>query len=206
MINKMSYECKICFDEGNDINEFISPCCCTGSMLHVHKACLNKWLTSRKGTNEYEKCSDCHCKFIRDEPNNIEDQINHKLIVTSLAGVTGFTVLLIVLMLGVGLSSVFTFIVLLLLYLFTVFYFSFFNYTPGIWLAIIIFFAALYSGLKVKTFITDLWMIFIFVIAGIHFIDEGWEIMFRMIKKDSLIKQCVGMFDKFTNKFVTGII
>ena len=37
-------------------------------------------------------------------------------------------------------------------------------------------------------------------------IYEGWEIIYKMIKKDSLVERKVGMFDKFTNKFVTGII
>ena len=201
-----TYECKICFDESNNINDFISPCCCTGSMLHVHKTCLNTWLLSRQGTKEYEKCSDCHCKFIRDEPNNIDDQINNKLTMTSLVGVTSSTVLLIFLMLCVGLSTVFCSIILILVYLFTIFYFANFNNNTAVWIAILILFAALYSGRKIKTFITDLWMIFIFMVGSFHFIDEGWDIVYRLIKKDSLVEKKVGMFDKFTNKFVMGII
>ena len=202
----MLYECKICFDESDNIDDFISPCCCIGSMLHVHKECLNTWILSRKGTNEYEKCSDCHCKFIRDEPINIDNQIKHNLTITSLIGVLGSSILLITFILGAGISSFFCSIILLLIYIFTVCYFACFNNNYGVWIAILIFFIAIYSSRKIKTFITDLWMIFMFSIASFHFIDEGWEIIYKMIKKDSLVERKVGMFDKFTNKFVTGII
>lgn len=202
----MSYECKICFDESNNIDEFISPCCCTGSMLHVHKSCLNTWLVSRKGTREYEKCSDCHCKFIRDEPDNIDNQINHNLTVSSLLCVVSSSILLIVIILCIGLSSFFCFIILLMVYFFTILYFVAYNNDGYVWIPIVILFLCFYSGQKVRTFITDLWLISIFAIGGFHFINEGWEMMYRMIKKDSLVEKKVGMFDKFTNKFVMGII
>lgn len=199
-------ECKFCLETETDANTLISPCCCIGSMQHVHINCLNNWLLSNKGTDNYERCKDCNCRYKRDEPENIDNVVNNKLTMVSLSCVTGISSILILFIAGSGLSIIFCNIILLIIYIFSVTYFSLHNNSIGIWLSIILLFLAFYNGRKVKTFIVDLWLIFMYAIAGYHFIDEGWDIVSRIIKKDSLVKSRVGMYDRFTNNFVFGII
>ena len=47
--------CRICYEDG----DMISPCACTGTMAHVHKECLEKWIAvSHRST-----CELCHTPF-----------------------------------------------------------------------------------------------------------------------------------------------
>lgn len=47
--------CRICYEDG----DLISPCACTGTMAHVHKECLEKWIAvSHRST-----CELCHTPF-----------------------------------------------------------------------------------------------------------------------------------------------
>lgn len=51
--------CRICWEAGGRL---VSPCLCAGSMGHVHKACLKKWLTKRRasGIRHSLRCEVCH--------------------------------------------------------------------------------------------------------------------------------------------------
>ena len=51
--------CRICWEGGGRL---VSPCLCAGSMGHVHKACLKKWLTKRRasGIRHSLRCEVCH--------------------------------------------------------------------------------------------------------------------------------------------------
>lgn len=49
--------CKICLFNDSDLtNPLISPCNCSGSMKHIHLACLQKWLASRMISRNTENC------------------------------------------------------------------------------------------------------------------------------------------------------
>ena len=49
--------CKIClFDDSGPDNPLISPCSCSGSMKHIHLACLQRWLASRMISRNTENC------------------------------------------------------------------------------------------------------------------------------------------------------
>lgn len=202
----MSYECKICFDEGNDPTEFISPCCCSGSMLHVHKKCLNTWFLSKKGTEEYFRCKDCHCDYKRSSPDDLDIVIGNKLTTSALLTTTISGMILAILMLGCGVSNIFCNAILFILYLFTITYSSFYNNSIVFWFVVVCFLFGIYSNRKIKTFVVDFWLIFTFILGSFHFINEGWDIIYKSIKKEYLMNFKSKMFDKFTNSYVTGVI
>ncbi len=52
--------CKICFDEAEtSSNPLISPCKCKGTIKHIHKHCLERWI----GTSRRYTCSDCRTPY-----------------------------------------------------------------------------------------------------------------------------------------------
>ncbi|ORZ36061.1 RING-variant domain-domain-containing protein, partial [Catenaria anguillulae PL171] len=51
--------CRICRDESTPEEPLYTPCKCTGSIRHVHQACLSEWL-SHSGK---EKCEVCGARF-----------------------------------------------------------------------------------------------------------------------------------------------
>jgi hypothetical protein len=56
--------CRICFEEETINNIFISPCSCSGSSKHVHKPCLNTWRNLNRDSEAWEKCMECHTKYV----------------------------------------------------------------------------------------------------------------------------------------------
>ena len=42
-----SYICRICRSEESDVRLLLSPCLCSGSLAHVHPACLLQWIETR---------------------------------------------------------------------------------------------------------------------------------------------------------------
>lgn len=203
----MSYECRFCYNEGDDPNDFISPCCCSGTNLHVHKKCLNTWLLSKKGTEEYFKCKTCHCNYKRTTNDSINIIVENKLTTTALLSTSISAMALTLFMLGCGASIIFCNIILIILYLFAISYMAIvLNNNNEFWLIIILIFVAIYSNRKIKTFLTDLLLISAFILCSYHFIKDGWDILYKNIEKDQLMLFEAKMFDKFTNTYVTGVI
>jgi len=57
-------ECRICL-EGNEDEEFISPCRCSGSTGAVHESCLQRWrFENINNPEKFNKCDLCHEKFL----------------------------------------------------------------------------------------------------------------------------------------------
>ena len=56
--------CRICFDEEEIDNEFISPCSCKGSSKYVHKSCLHEWRHTNRNSDAWRKCMECNTKYI----------------------------------------------------------------------------------------------------------------------------------------------
>ncbi len=56
--------CRICFEEETIDNIFISPCSCNGSSKYVHKSCLNTWRNLNRDSEAWEKCMECHTKYV----------------------------------------------------------------------------------------------------------------------------------------------
>lgn len=60
IINKNNQECKICLEIDN-IDNFISPCECKGSIKYIHYRCLEN---SIKSVKDGTKCEICNYKYI----------------------------------------------------------------------------------------------------------------------------------------------
>jgi hypothetical protein len=55
--NESEFICRICFD-GSTREDVISPCACSGSSKWVHRACLDKWRTTRED-RAFSRCTEC---------------------------------------------------------------------------------------------------------------------------------------------------
>jgi hypothetical protein len=51
--------CRICHGDGA-ASDFIQPCACSGSMRHVHAACLSRWRSVSANTAARTRCEQCH--------------------------------------------------------------------------------------------------------------------------------------------------
>ncbi|CAH1405416.1 unnamed protein product [Nezara viridula] len=58
VIGNGSLFCRICH-EGGSSEQFISPCCCRGSLSRVHKTCLERWLAESDSSH----CELCGYKY-----------------------------------------------------------------------------------------------------------------------------------------------
>ena len=56
--------CRICFEEEDEDNIFLSPCSCNGYSKYIHKSCLNKWRNMNRNSEAWEKCMECQTKYI----------------------------------------------------------------------------------------------------------------------------------------------
>ena len=55
--------CRICF-ENTDINDFISPCKCSGTLKYVHRKCFHLWTRERALQDQQFKCEICNTLYI----------------------------------------------------------------------------------------------------------------------------------------------
>jgi hypothetical protein len=51
--------CRICHGDG-PASDFIEPCACSGSMRHVHAACLSRWRSVSANAAARTRCEQCH--------------------------------------------------------------------------------------------------------------------------------------------------
>jgi hypothetical protein len=56
------YECRICM-EPTERTEVIAPCSCRGTQKWVHRACLDKWRTTRED-KAFGKCTECLANYV----------------------------------------------------------------------------------------------------------------------------------------------
>lgn len=203
------YDCRICFCEGDNPNDFISPCCCTGTALHVHKECLNRWLLTNHGTKNYFECKECNCKYKRAEPENKDYIIDREVAIGSLLSVSLSSIILIGLILFSGISKIACNIVLILLF-FTVIFYTSLNGTFSSYAYFIFELSFLFgfysSSMKIKTFVTDLFLIIGFLVLSINLVDDYWEDFRRIIEKTHLRNFKADMYDNFLQKYVSGLV
>lgn len=202
----MSYLCRVCFDEGDNISDFISPCCCTGSVLHIHKECLNLWLKSSSDTDNYFRCQDCLCHYNRSKIPNKENVVNSKVGIFSIITTIFSTMVLISLIIFCNFSIIFCTVMLFLVYMMTLFFFAIRENLFYFYLVILIFIIICYSNQKTKLFLTDMWLILVFSILSFYYISDGWNNVYKIILKNENILFKNKMFDNYTKKFVDGII
>ncbi|KAH9044823.1 hypothetical protein EDB85DRAFT_2105995 [Lactarius pseudohatsudake] len=57
-------QCRICFD-GPDpsLGRLIRPCLCSGSVSHVHLACLQRWRNTSSNASSFFVCPQCHYHY-----------------------------------------------------------------------------------------------------------------------------------------------
>ena len=199
------YECRICFCSSGDINEFISPCCCTGSGQHIHKDCLNKWFESNEGTEKYFRCQDCHCYYNRSGDEIKKEKVRFNANISMLTITTLSISTLILLLILCGLSKLICNIILVCIYLITLVYVvTFGNWIY--WIVIVITLIGLCSNFRIKTLITDIWLIAAFLVSSYHFIDDGWEYIYDQVDKDNNKFEHPQMFDRFLGRYVDGVM
>jgi hypothetical protein len=54
--------CRICHGDGAAA-DFIHPCACSGSMRHVHAACLSRWRSISTNAAARTQCEQCHSRY-----------------------------------------------------------------------------------------------------------------------------------------------
>lgn len=203
-----SYECRICFGEGTDINDFISPCCCTGESKHVHKNCLNHWLINNKTTDKYFKCEVCHCKYQRSSFNEKNEIIEKKVGITGLLVTTISFTLLIFSILLINFSIMMCNIFLIILYLISLSYVARYNFNDSLLFSviIIIYLGSFYCSEKYRKTIAEFWLMIVFMISSYEFVNDGWNFIYKLVEVDYLTENKSQMYDKYLGVYVDGII
>ncbi len=64
MAQPITYTCRICLEESNSRDSYISPCLCRGSALHVHRACLDTWRAQNPDGLNFRRCNSCHFEYV----------------------------------------------------------------------------------------------------------------------------------------------
>lgn len=70
--------CRICLCE-DDINDFIVPCLCKGSMIDIHRKCLNTQRASNLNKNIFTHCPQCKFEYLLDIDDDKKNEKIRKL-------------------------------------------------------------------------------------------------------------------------------
>lgn len=62
-INNLSKQCRICF-QGDNADDMISPCLCSGTMAYVHRKCLNDWRLKNIHNTNFKNCYACIFEYV----------------------------------------------------------------------------------------------------------------------------------------------
>lgn len=73
-----TYTCRICFEESQSRNGFISPCRCSGSSKHVHRECLDRWRSQNPDGLNFRRCNTCHFEYQLINENQDPDLQAHR--------------------------------------------------------------------------------------------------------------------------------
>ena len=201
--------CRICYDEQGDEPDkvFISPCCCTGEQLFVHKGCLNQWIKGDMQHETYFKCATCKCNYNRSKPDNHNDKIEKKTLMSILAIESGLFIILLFFILGCSRSSVICSLIIFLLYITSICYIcGVLRYDNLFCFIVIIFVCLFYSNRKTKLFFTNLWLILFYALISFGLVTDVWDTFYRQIEKCTSKDFHSQMFDKRLGIYVDGII
>ncbi len=58
-----TYTCRFCFEESDNVNDFIVPCLCTGSSKYIHRQCLDRWRSEDPDGINFHRCGTCHFEY-----------------------------------------------------------------------------------------------------------------------------------------------
>jgi hypothetical protein len=200
------YECKICREESDSLEGFISPCCCIGSLGHVHKECLNIWLRDSHGSDKYLQCQDCHCKYKRKEITEQDSRIDSDLAVSGTAVILLLSFGLLITMLIIGLSSIICIFVLYIIYVFFICKAMDNDLQVHPLLTLIIFLCILWSGDKIRNFLTDILLLIVYLYIGHDIVTDKWNRMRRIISAKYNTKDKTYIYDNYLKIFVTGVV
>lgn len=70
-----NYICRFCYEESNDIKDFITPCKCSGSVKYVHRSCLDIWRSLNPDGENFNRCNVCKFNYVITE---LEEPIEEK--------------------------------------------------------------------------------------------------------------------------------
>lgn len=57
-------QCRICLDGPDpDLGRLIRPCLCSGTVSHVHLACLQRWRNTSANASAFFVCPQCHYRY-----------------------------------------------------------------------------------------------------------------------------------------------
>uniref|UniRef100_A0A6C0BBW8 RING-CH-type domain-containing protein n=1 Tax=viral metagenome TaxID=1070528 RepID=A0A6C0BBW8_9ZZZZ len=197
--------CRFCYEnEGIDGDDkFISPCCCSGDMLFVHKKCLNTWINGDLSSKTYEQCSACRCKYKRQKPEDLDEIVEKNTLITVLTLECGLFVLLLLLILSCSNSTIFCSITIFILYILSISYIcGVLGYDDALWLIIIIFIFVSFSKRNIKLFSANLWLILFFGSVSFQTVTEGWNYFNSQNKKFVMNSFKPKMFDNYLKKYV----
>ena len=68
------YQCRICLEEEETIDNLISPCRCSGTSKYVHVECLERWRYQDVNAPGFYKCMECNENYIILNNDEIEDE------------------------------------------------------------------------------------------------------------------------------------
>ncbi len=74
----MSYQCRICLDEQQSVENLISPCQCRGTMKYVHRNCLNEWRSDDPHTNRFHFCNECKYQYVIENCGESKDDVKKR--------------------------------------------------------------------------------------------------------------------------------
>lgn len=197
--------CRICFDDENK-EDLISPCGCKGTMQFVHKECLNSWLANNKSDKRYFQCNECKKDYVRLKPSGQDAAVEFNMAIYTLS-LTIFTSLVLVLTLFLcGVSAIICFCVLFILYVMTVSMSVISQNTYSTWFFIVLFAASIFSGRKIRTFVTDIWLILGYGFVSYLYVTDIWDDNKNCIISEYMSKVKPKMYDNYTMKYVDGVI
>lgn len=196
--------CRICFDDENQ-DELISPCGCTGSMKFVHKDCLNNWLQCNKGNKRYKECNECKKKYNRLEPSGQDEAVNFQMSSYVFCLTIASSLVLVMLLFLSGLSVILCTVILLILYIVTLTCSLVANNNYVSWFLIFVFIVAMFSPRKIKTFVTDIWLILGYGLLTYNYVSNSWEDTRECISSNYISNLKPMMFDYHSNRYVDGV-
>jgi hypothetical protein len=57
------FQCRICFEEEDNVSLLVAPCRCNGTSKYVHVDCLQTWIKTTENVNAKKKCMECKTAY-----------------------------------------------------------------------------------------------------------------------------------------------
>lgn len=197
--------CRVCYEESDKV-DLISPCGCKGSAQFICKDCLNHWLKGNKGNRHYFECNECKKKYIRFSPSGKDTAVDFEMTVYAFTLAIASAIILVMSLFFCGISPLFCTVMLIILYIITILITIVSEDIISTWIFIALFYAIMRSGRKIKTFITDLWMILLYGMLAYEYIGDMWNNTRNYVISNYMSKIKSLIYDYHTKTYVDGVI